>query len=89
MIFPVPQPSEAQLAASLPYGSILTLAALDYRYIKAPTGTQVQFAAHADGRFLCSLPGSSATFKVGFFDILEARTPEGDRVLYRRAKQRM
>lgn len=88
MLFHTPQPSEAQLAAILPYGSTLILAALKYSYIRAPSQTKVQFVSYSDGKFLCSLPGSTATFAIDFYDILQAVNPEGE-VLYTKTKSRM
>jgi len=88
-----PYNSERALADNLQYGSIITLEPVGYPYLKAPSNIQVYFVSWDEEtrKFMCSLDlkKPDSFFAIDFFDINLVRTPENDRVLYKRGTERM
>jgi len=88
-----PYNSEQSLADNLQYGSVLTVGPVGYPYLKAPSNTQVYFINWdaETKKFMCSLDlkKPDSYFAIDFFDISLVRTPENDRILYKRGTERM
>jgi len=87
-----PYNSEPELAENLKYGSVIVLGALNYPYLKSPHNLQVFFVSYdaEKKKFMCSmdLKKPDSYFAIDFYDINMVRTPENDRVLYKRGTER-